>query len=82
MSTRTERVQTSSGTYSVEIDESNQLTHIDAFLVTVGNRMRVTLNARLSAYDKKRGLEDLLASVECGGAGSPVWRRSSGVAMQ
>jgi hypothetical protein len=73
-------VRTPSGTYMVEIDESNQLTHIDAFLVTVGDRMRVTLSARLSSQDKQQGVRELLNSVKRGSARSLVWRRSQGVA--
>lgn len=80
MPKRTEWVQTSSGPCRVEVDESNQLTNIDAFLVTVGDRMRVTLKSQLSESDKQRGLQALLYTALQGEASSLVWRRNSGVA--
>src|SRR5262245_32395528 len=44
----------------VVVRESHALTNIDGFLVTDGDRARVTLNARLDQKDKDRGRKTLL----------------------
>jgi hypothetical protein len=66
----------------VEVRESNALSNIDGFLVTDGNRVRVTLRANLSPLDKARGKSALLKRMRSSGEpGVYIWSRGDGQAQ-
>lgn len=58
----------------VVVRDSDALTHIDGFLVTDGDRCRVTMSKRLTRDQKEQGVEHLLNEQrEKSGAGVYLW---------